>query len=101
MKPRIVKSPPFSGPPPHANEKPTWVKPKLVVEVKFTEWTRDGIMRQPVFLGLRDDVAPREVRRELPGDTARETSRAKGTHSAAAQSAAKDREPRASVAKKH
>jgi bifunctional non-homologous end joining protein LigD len=100
MKPLIVKSPPFSGPPPHANEKPTWVKPKLVVEVKFTEWTRDGIMRQPVFLGLRDDVDPREVRRELPGDTARETSRAKGTASAAAQPAAKGAKPRASVAKK-
>src|SRR5207302_627018 len=44
MKPLIVKSPHFSGPPPHANEKPTWVKPKLVVEVKFSEWTRDGVM---------------------------------------------------------
>jgi bifunctional non-homologous end joining protein LigD len=100
MKPLIVKSPPFSGPPPHANEKPTWVKPKLVVEVKFTEWTRDGVMRQPVFLGLRDDVDPREVRRELPGDTARETSRAKATAGATGQSAAKSRTPRARVAKK-
>jgi len=66
MKPLIVKTPPFSGAPPHANEKPTWVKPLLLVEVKFAEWTRDGVMRQPVFLGLRDDVDPREVRRELP-----------------------------------
>jgi bifunctional non-homologous end joining protein LigD len=76
MKPLIVKSPPFSGPPPHANEKPTWVRPKLVVEVKFSEWTRDGVMRQPVFLGLRDDVDPREVRRELPVATGRETASA-------------------------
>jgi len=100
MKPLIVKSPPFSGPPPHANEKPTWVKPVLVVEVKFTEWTRDGVMRQPVFLGLRDDVDPREVRRELPGDTARETSRAKATAGAEAHPAAKSARPRARVARK-
>jgi bifunctional non-homologous end joining protein LigD len=66
MKPLIVKTPPFSGAPPHANEKPTWVKPLVLVEVKFAEWTRDGVMRQPVFLGLRDDVDPRHVRRELP-----------------------------------
>src|SRR5437879_8344148 len=51
MKPLINKDPPFSGPPPHANDKPTWVKPELVAEVKFAEWTRDGAMRQPVFLG--------------------------------------------------
>jgi bifunctional non-homologous end joining protein LigD len=100
MKPLIVKSPPFSGPPPHANEKPTWVKPELVVEVKFTEWTRDGVMRQPVFLGLRDDVDPREVRRELPGDTARETSRAKTTAGAAGKPAAKGATPRVRVARK-
>src|SRR5207237_588383 len=37
MKPLIIKDPPFSGPPPHANEKPTWVKPELVAEVKFAE----------------------------------------------------------------
>src|SRR6266849_1821736 len=100
MKPLIVRQPPFSGPPPHANEKPTWVKPKLVVEVKFAEWTRDGVMRQPVFLGQRDDVDPHEVRRELPADTARETSRANATAGAAAQPAGKGAKPRASVAKK-
>src|SRR5207245_4787135 len=66
MKPLIVKSPPFAGTPPHANEKPTWLKPKLLVEVKFSEWTRDGVMRQPTFPAPRDDVSPREVRRALP-----------------------------------
>src|SRR5207249_11494902 len=85
MKPLIVKSPPFAGPPPHANEKPTWVKPKLVVEVKFSEWTRDGVMRQRGFLGLRDDVDAREVGRELHGDTGRETARAKATVAAPAK----------------
>ena len=66
MKPMITKNPPFSGKPPRTNEKPTWVRPELVCEVKFSEWTRDGVMRQPVFLGLRDDVDPRAVRREKP-----------------------------------
>ena len=33
----------------------TWVKPELVAEVKFTEWTSSGEMRHPVYLGLRED----------------------------------------------
>jgi bifunctional non-homologous end joining protein LigD len=42
----------------------TWVKPKLVAEVKFTEWTADGEMRHPAFLGLREDKRAEEVVRE-------------------------------------
>jgi bifunctional non-homologous end joining protein LigD len=42
----------------------TWVKPKLVAEVRFTEWTAAGEMRHPVFLGLRDDKLAEDVRRE-------------------------------------
>ena len=42
----------------------TWANPKLVCELKFAEWTRDLKLRQPVFLGLRDDKDPREVVRE-------------------------------------
>jgi len=42
----------------------TWVNPKFVCQVKFAEWTRDGKLRQPVFLGLRQDKDPREVIRE-------------------------------------
>ena len=38
-----------------------WVKPRLVVEVKFTEWTSAGEMRHPVFLGLREDKRAEEV----------------------------------------
>ncbi len=44
----------------------TWVEPVLVCEVRFAEWTADGLMRQPVFLGLREDVDPKEVHRERP-----------------------------------
>jgi bifunctional non-homologous end joining protein LigD len=39
----------------------TWVKPKLVAEIKFTEWTTAGEMRHPVYLGLREDKRPEDV----------------------------------------
>ncbi len=42
----------------------SWVNPALICQVKFAEWTRDGKLRAPVFLGLREDKAPGEVRRE-------------------------------------
>jgi bifunctional non-homologous end joining protein LigD len=42
----------------------TWVEPKLVAQVGFTEWTRDGRLRHPRFLGLRDDKAAGQVVRE-------------------------------------
>lgn len=44
----------------------TWVNPVFVCQVKFAEWTRDAKLRQPVFLGLRDDKGARQVRRETP-----------------------------------
>ena len=46
-----------------------WVEPKLVAQVSFAEWTHDGRLRAPVYLGLREDKDPREVRRELPDAT--------------------------------
>jgi bifunctional non-homologous end joining protein LigD len=49
---------------PVTNERPHWTRPELVVEVAFTEWTSDGKMRHPKYLGIRDDVDPRRVRRE-------------------------------------
>ena len=42
----------------------TWVEPELVAQIGFSEWTRDGRLRHPRFLGLRDDKAAREVVRE-------------------------------------
>lgn len=41
-----------------------WVKPTLVVEVSFSEWTPDGLLRHPVYQGLREDKKARQVRRE-------------------------------------
>ncbi len=43
-----------------------WINPKFVAEIKFAEWTRDGKLRAPVFMGLRDDKNPGEVVREAP-----------------------------------
>ena len=43
-----------------------WVKPELVAQIAFTEWTRDGKLRHPRYLGLRDDKPAREVVRERP-----------------------------------
>ena len=52
LKPLVQKESPFKEKVPAA-EKITWVQPKLVCEVRFSEWTDDGIMRHPVFLGLQ------------------------------------------------
>lgn len=57
------KTSPFANPP-KPNEPAHWVRPTLVVEVKFNEWTADGMLRQPVFVGTRDDKAASEVTRE-------------------------------------
>jgi bifunctional non-homologous end joining protein LigD len=43
-----------------------WVNPVFVCQVKFAEWTRDGKLRQPVFLGMREDKKPAQVVRERP-----------------------------------
>jgi bifunctional non-homologous end joining protein LigD len=95
MEPLIRKDPPFVNPPPRTNEKATWVKPELVAEVKFSEWTRDGVMRQPVFLRLRDDVDPRSVRREEALDAEREAGRAAATAKTAKAKPAKTSAARA------
>lgn len=44
-----------------AKGKPVWIKPELVANIKFLEWTGDGLMRSPVFMGLREDKEPHEV----------------------------------------
>jgi bifunctional non-homologous end joining protein LigD len=44
-----------------------WTRPELVAQIGFAEWTNDGRLRQPRFLGLRDDKRPQDVVRERPG----------------------------------
>ncbi len=63
LKPLITEQSPFAQEP-KTNMPVQWVQPRLICEVKFSEWTADGSMRHPVFLGLREDKSPREVRRE-------------------------------------
>jgi DNA ligase D-like protein (predicted ligase) len=66
LEPLETAAPPFDEPvkprPPGAH----WVRPELVAQVGFAEWTAAGRMRQPRFLGLREDKAPQEVVRERP-----------------------------------
>ncbi len=62
--PLIIESSPFVDKNIDLNTPATWLKPKLVCEVKFSEWTQGGSMRQPIFKGLRDDKEPKEVKRE-------------------------------------
>ena len=57
-----------------------WVKPILVAEIAFAEWTRHGILRQPRFEGLREDKKPTDVHREKPASP-RRIRRAQGSRS--------------------
>lgn len=43
-----------------------WVRPEFVAQIGFTEWTRDGMLRHPRYLGMREDKRPRDVVREEP-----------------------------------
>jgi bifunctional non-homologous end joining protein LigD len=55
---------PFAGGPDIEDKEPLWVSPELVAQVKFAEWTAEGRLRAPVFLGLRPEVRPHAVVRE-------------------------------------
>jgi bifunctional non-homologous end joining protein LigD len=67
LKPLRRPDNPFDTPTPRFKN-PTFVDPRLVAEVEFSEWTRDGTLRQPSFKGLREDKEPRQVVREEPPD---------------------------------
>lgn len=64
LLPLVQKDSPFkNGPKPSSQI--TWVKPELVCEVSFSEWTSDGLLRQPVFQGMRLDKTAKEVVKEV------------------------------------
>jgi bifunctional non-homologous end joining protein LigD len=74
------------------SERPQWVRPELVAQVRFAEWTESGILRQPLFLGVREDIAAAAVRRE-PDRLAPAATQAKGKRARATGS-----KPRAGAA---
>jgi bifunctional non-homologous end joining protein LigD len=68
LEPLMQERCPFRRCPP-TNAPAHWLRPELVCAVSFQEWTTDGVMRQPIFLGLREDKNPHTVRREVPVPT--------------------------------
>ena len=68
LQPLKTKDCPFVETP-KTNEPVQWVKPRLVAQVKFSEWTADERMRQPIFLGLREDKKATECVFETKRDT--------------------------------
>lgn len=84
---------PFAGPV-RINAPVTWVKPKLVAAVKYTERTRDGALRHPVFMGLRTDKKASDI--VAPAIDMTKTAPAKAKSAAASKKAA----PTAAPAKK-
>ena len=69
LRPLEQKDPPFRDVPKMPKVRKAdvvWVKPELVAEVEFVEWTHDGRLRAPSFQGLRDDKPARDVHREEP-----------------------------------
>jgi bifunctional non-homologous end joining protein LigD len=69
LEPRAIEHSPFVPPPPRLIARVArWVRPELIAEIEFGEWTTDGVLRHPAYLGLRDDKAPTDVVREGGAD---------------------------------
>jgi len=74
LRPLVRKTPPFATTP-ATMEPATWVEPRIVVEVEYAEWTDEGLLRVPVYKGLRPDVPPHDCLLEdlrpaqIPEDT--------------------------------
>ena len=69
---------PFHQPPAEAKKDAVWVKPEMVIEARFANWTADRLVRQAAFLGLREDKDPKEVVRETAAAVPK-TSRSRKT----------------------
>jgi bifunctional non-homologous end joining protein LigD len=74
LKARAIARSPFANPI-KSNETAHWVTPDLVAQVRFTEWTDDGKLRHPVYLGLRDDKDAKSVVKEVPASLNRRHQR--------------------------
>jgi bifunctional non-homologous end joining protein LigD len=66
QKLRLADPPTADPPPARIRRTAHWVRPVLVAEVRFTEWTRDGLLRHPAFVALRSDKPASQVVREVP-----------------------------------
>lgn len=84
LQPLAIEKSPFKKPP-KTNMPPTWVKPELICEIKFTEWTKDLQARHPIFMGLREDKKAKDVTVEKSSVM---SSIVKGTNQSIAKKAA-------------
>lgn len=75
FKPLERKTAPFLEVPASERRDAVWLAPRLVCEVAYTEWTRDGRLRHPSFQGLREDKPASEVSRELPHEEGAESAK--------------------------
>jgi bifunctional non-homologous end joining protein LigD len=92
---------------PRTNEPAHWTRPMVVVEIKFSEWTSDGRLRQPVFVGLRDDKdaktvvrEPESLARSARGEGGRVRARSRRNVAASTMRPAKRRARKASAAQR-
>jgi bifunctional non-homologous end joining protein LigD len=76
LKPLEIGASPFTTRP-RTNQPAHWTRPLLVAQLKFTEWTDGGLLRHPIYLGMRDDVKPETVRREKKGPGSRESPKSR------------------------
>jgi len=90
LAPLEQKACPFA-PCPTGVGRPHWVKPELVAEVSFSEWTADGRMRHPSFQGLREDKPATSVTRELPAAAVEEVVEMPGSSTRAAKGKGRQR----------
>ena len=83
---------PFRNPPSGADARGShWVKPELVAEVEFREWTRENILRQASFKGLREDKSPGKIVREAPAGSGKVSGKKGHTPSSGRKPSASER----------
>lgn len=88
----IVKTSPFENIP-KTNMPVTWVEPEMVCEIKYSEITKDGIFRHPVFMGIREDKEPEEVKESSdPGIQPKKSKTMKVKSSKRAETPEKEKE---------
>jgi bifunctional non-homologous end joining protein LigD len=93
LQPLVTNTCPFKQPP-KTLQPATWVEPRVVVEVEYSEFTPDGVLRAPVYLGIRDDIEASEVRWTPPAPAADSEAPAMAAPRPAAASSNEDRPTR-------